>query len=42
MAFGDQGPRKKTWFGRLTLFVVLLMVLVTIGSLILSAYSAIR
>lgn len=42
MAFGDQGPRKKTWFERLTMLVVILMVLITVGGIILSAYSALR
>ncbi|WP_330950010.1 DUF4044 domain-containing protein, partial [Streptococcus anginosus] len=30
MAFGDNGQRKKTGFEKLTLFVVILMVLVTV------------
>lgn len=42
MAFGDKGPRKKTWFERLTLLVVILMVIITIGGIVLSAYSALR
>lgn len=42
MAFGDKGPRKKTWFERLTLLVVLLMVLITIGGVVMSAISAFR
>lgn len=42
MAFGDQGPRKKTWFERLTLLVVIIMVIITIGGILLSAYTALR
>ncbi|HGD2117661.1 DUF4044 domain-containing protein [Streptococcus agalactiae] len=41
MAFGDNGQRKKTGFEKLTLFVVILMVLVTVGSLVFGAISAI-
>ncbi|PZO94623.1 DUF4044 domain-containing protein [Streptococcus halichoeri] len=37
MAFGDNGPRKKTTFEKMTLFVVVLMVLVTVGGLIAGA-----
>lgn len=40
MAFGDNGPRKKTLFEKLTLVVVLLMVIITLGGLVLSALSA--
>ncbi|AXQ78936.1 MULTISPECIES: DUF4044 domain-containing protein [Streptococcus] len=39
MAFGDNGPRKKTAFEKLTLFVVILMVLVTVGGILISALS---
>ncbi|MEX2785457.1 DUF4044 domain-containing protein [Streptococcus sp. H49] len=39
MAFGDNGPRKKTTFEKLTLFVVILMVLVTVGGILISALS---
>ncbi len=39
MAFGENGPRKKTGFEKLTMFVVVLMVLVTIGGLIMGAVS---
>lgn len=42
MAFGDHGPRKKTWFERLTLLVVIIMVIITVGGILLSAYTAIR
>ncbi|EPW81976.1 TPA: DUF4044 domain-containing protein [Streptococcus agalactiae] len=41
MAFGDNGQRKKTGFEKLTLFVVILMVLVTVGGLVFAAISAI-
>ncbi|HGC8430885.1 TPA: DUF4044 domain-containing protein [Streptococcus agalactiae] len=41
MAFGDNGQRKKTRFEKLTLFVVILMVLVTVGGLVFGAISAI-
>ena len=41
MAFGDNGQRKKTGFEKLTLFVVILMVLVTVGGLVFGAFSAI-
>ena len=40
-AFGDNGPRKKTPFEKLTLIVVIIMVLVTVGALVLSALSAV-
>ncbi|WP_168750255.1 DUF4044 domain-containing protein [Streptococcus mutans] len=41
MVFGDNGPRKKTPFEKLTLIVVIIMVLVTVGALVLSALSAV-
>ena len=34
MAFGDNGPRKKSFFERLTVLVVLIMLVVTVGALI--------
>ncbi|HEO7128087.1 TPA: DUF4044 domain-containing protein, partial [Streptococcus agalactiae] len=37
----DNGQRKKTGFEKLTLFVVILMVLVTVGGLVFGAISAI-
>lgn len=40
MAFGDTGPRKKTLFEKLTVVVVIVMVLITIGSLVFSAIAA--
>ncbi|QGH02252.1 DUF4044 domain-containing protein [Streptococcus dysgalactiae] len=39
MAFGENGPRKITTFEKVTMFVVILMVLVTVGGLIASALS---
>ncbi|HGN4659549.1 TPA: DUF4044 domain-containing protein [Streptococcus pyogenes] len=39
MAFEENGPRKKTTFEKVTMFVVILMVLVTVGGLIASALS---
>ncbi|HEP5566523.1 TPA: DUF4044 domain-containing protein [Streptococcus pyogenes] len=39
MAFGENGPRKKTIFEKVTMVVVILMVLVTVGGLIASALS---
>ena len=41
MAFGENGPRKKTGFEKLTLVVVILMVLVTVGGLIATAIGSI-
>lgn len=40
MAFGDNGQRKKTPFERLTLFVILIMLIVTVGAIFLTAFSA--
>ena len=42
MAFGDNGPRKKSFFERLTIVVVLIMLLVTVGALIFQAVAAVR
>ena len=41
MAFGDNGPRKKSFFERLTIVVVLIMLLVTVGALIFQAVAAV-
>ncbi|MBJ8325346.1 DUF4044 domain-containing protein [Streptococcus pacificus] len=41
MAFGENGPRKKTLFEKVTIVVVLLMAFITVGSILLSALSAI-
>lgn len=40
MAFGDNGPRKKTAFERLTQVVVLLMVVITVAALVMAALAA--
>ncbi|MGT2932918.1 DUF4044 domain-containing protein [Streptococcus catagoni] len=42
MAFGENGPRKKTTFEKITMVVVILMVLVTVGGLIAGALSVLR
>ena len=42
MAFGDNGPREKSSFERLTVLVVLIMLVVTVGALIFQAVSAVR
>ncbi|ETW88525.1 MULTISPECIES: DUF4044 domain-containing protein [Streptococcus] len=42
MAFGDNGPRKKSFFERLTVLVVLIMLVVTVGALIFQAVSVVR
>ena len=41
MAFGDNGQRKKTGFEKLTMVVVVIMIVVTVGAIIASAISAI-
>ena len=41
MAFGDEGKRKKTVFEKLTMVVVVIMIVVTVGAIIASAVSAI-
>ncbi|MEY8700237.1 DUF4044 domain-containing protein [Streptococcus ferus] len=41
MAFGDNGPKKKTPFEKLTLVVVIVMLLVTVGAVVFSALSAV-
>ena len=41
VAFGDNGPRKKSFFERLTVLVVLIMLLVTVGALIFQAVAAV-
>ena len=40
MAFGDNGQRKKTGFENLTLIVVVIMLLVTVGAIFASALGA--
>ena len=41
MSFGDEGKRKKTGFEKLTMVVVVIMIVVTVGAIIASAVSAI-
>ncbi|MCY7145843.1 DUF4044 domain-containing protein [Streptococcus sp. 27098_8_75] len=41
MAFGDEGKRKKTGFEKLTMVVVVIMIVVTVGAIIASSVSAI-
>ena len=41
MAFGENGPGKKPAFEKMTLVVVILMVLVTVGGLIATAIGSI-
>ena len=41
MAFGDNGPRKKSFFERLTVLVVLIMLSVKVGALIFQAVAAV-
>ncbi|MBF0699053.1 MULTISPECIES: DUF4044 domain-containing protein [Streptococcus] len=40
MAFGDTGKRKKSPFEKLTMLVVIIMVLVTVGAIFMTAISA--
>lgn len=40
MAFGENGPRKKTFFEHLTMWVVMLMVIITVGAIVLGALAA--
>nr|WP_245335518.1 DUF4044 domain-containing protein [Streptococcus panodentis] len=41
VAFGDNGQRKKTGFEKLTMIVVIIMLIVTVGAIFASALSAI-
>ena len=41
MAFGDEGKRKKTGFEKLTMVIVVIMIMVTVGALIATALSSI-
>ena len=41
MAFGEIGPRKKTLFEKLTMVVVILMLLVTVGGIVAAAIGSI-
>lgn len=42
LAFGDNGPRKKSLFEKLTMVVVVLMIIITVGALVVGALSALR
>ena len=37
MAFGDNGQRKKTFFEKLTLFIVMIMLFVTLAGIFATA-----
>lgn len=41
MAFGENGPRKKTLFEKLTMVVVILMLFVTVGGIVAAAIGSI-
>lgn len=41
MAFGENGPRKKTLFEKLTMVVVILMLLVIVGGIVAAAIGSI-
>ena len=41
MAFGENGPRKTTLFEKLTMVVVILMLLVTVGGIVAAAIGSI-
>ena len=41
MAFGENGPRKQTLFEKLTMVVVILMLLVTVGGIVAAAIGSI-
>jgi len=41
VAFGDNGQRKKTGFEKLTMLVVIIMLIVTVGAIFATALSAI-
>jgi hypothetical protein len=41
VAFGENGPRKKTLFEKLTMVVVILMLLVTVGGIVAAAIGSI-
>lgn len=41
MAFGDNGQRKKTGFEKLTMLIVIIMLVVTVGAIVASALSAV-
>ncbi|MGO5473321.1 DUF4044 domain-containing protein [Streptococcus hyointestinalis] len=41
MAFGDNGTRKKTPFEKLTMIVVIVMIIVTIGGILFTALAGV-
>ena len=41
MAFGDNGPRKKTPFEKLTMIVVIVMIIVTNGGILFTALAGV-
>ena len=40
MAFGDNGKRKKTFFEKLTMLVIVIMLIVTVGAIFATAIGA--
>ena len=40
MAFGDHGKRKKTFFEKLTMLVIVIMLIVTVGAIFAAALGA--
>ncbi|MBZ2158556.1 DUF4044 domain-containing protein [Streptococcus xiaochunlingii] len=40
MAFGDNGKRKKTFFEKLTMVVIVIMLIVTVGAIFAAALGA--
>ena len=40
MAFGDNGKRKKTFFEKLTMLVIIIMLIVTVGAIFAAALGA--
>ena len=41
MAFGDNGKRKKTFFEKLTMLVIVIMLIVTVGAIFAVAFGEI-
>jgi hypothetical protein len=40
VAFGDNGKRKKTFFEKLTMLVIVIMLIVTVGAIFAAALGA--
>lgn len=40
MAFGDNGKRKKSLFEKLTMVVIVIMLIVTVGAIFAAAFGA--